>query len=68
MNLEIYSPSKNARQSRKTDSAIENNLKIKFVKTNELDEGRENIAKLTELDTPSNNALIAKKITKKFLR
>jgi hypothetical protein len=68
MNLEIYFPSKNARQSRKTDSAIENNLKIKFVKTNELDECREKIAKMTELDTPSNNALIAKKRTKKLLR
>ena len=65
MNLEIYSPSKNARQSRKTDSAIENYLKIKFVKTNELDECREKIAKMTELDTPSNNA---KKRTKKLLR
>ena len=68
MNLEIYFPSKNARQSRKTDSAIENNLQIKFVKTNELDECREKIAKLTERDTPSNDALIAKKRTKKLLR
>ena len=38
---------------------------IKFVKTNELDECREKIAKMTELDTPSNNA---KKRTKKLLR
>ncbi len=60
MNLDIYFPTKNARHSRKTDSAIENNLK-----TNELDECREKIAKMTELDTPSNDALIAKKRTKK---
>jgi hypothetical protein len=68
MNLEIYFPTKNARHSRKTNSAIENNLQIKFAKTNELDECREKIAKMTELDTPSNDALIAKKRTKKMLR
>jgi hypothetical protein len=34
MNLDIYFPTKNAyaRHSRKIDSAIENNLKIKFIK------------------------------------
>jgi hypothetical protein len=41
---------------------------IKFVKTNELDECREKIAKMTERDTPSNDALFANKRTKKLLR